>query len=177
MIYETLSSIKKARRAIGRATPIKADCGLLCKKACCKSDRDVQGDELGMLLFPGEEKLLQNDPDIKIEEIEFGGQHVWFAVCGGSCVRAVRPLSCRIFPLLPYIPKSERKKTRPRFSVIPDPRAGYLCPLLHGKSYVGTSFYARVSDAAAVLIKNRRARRFLVLLSGIADEYFRFTGV
>ena len=129
-----------------------------------------------MLLFPGEELLLRNEPNINLEKTNLRGRSAWFATCNGSCDRNKRPLSCRIFPLLAYIPKSERRKSRPRFLIIKDPRAIYTCPLLSGKTYINESFFRRVSAAAAILITNRISRRFLVLLSEIADDYLRFTG-
>ena len=166
---------KKARLIIGGKTPIPADCGLLCKKACCAVRADISGDELGMLLFPGEEKLFENDPYVKIEKITLNGNPVWFAVCGGVCDRKNRPLACRIFPLLPYIPRSGRRKPSPQFCVIGDPRAEFLCPLLSG-NLIDPRFYARVGEMTAALLKNRKMRSFLVSLSETADGYLRFTG-
>ena len=49
-------------------TPIKADCGQLCDKACCKGDNDC-----GMYLFPGEKEVYKLlSPDwVKIEQSDF----------------------------------------------------------------------------------------------------------
>ena len=41
-----------ARKRLEEVTPLKSDCGRVCGAACC---RPVQGEETGMLLFPGEE--------------------------------------------------------------------------------------------------------------------------
>ena len=46
-------------------TPLNIDCGKLCGGKCCKGD-----DKTGMLLFPGEEKLI--DRDINITENDDG---------------------------------------------------------------------------------------------------------
>ena len=51
-------------RLFDNSTPLKADCGKLCGKSCCK------GDDGGMYLFPGEEKVfgLLNPDWTKIEK-------------------------------------------------------------------------------------------------------------
>ena len=59
-----------AKAAIGEHTPLRADCGVLCDKACCRGN-----DNDGMLLFPGEETVL------KTLEVLTGR----LAVCSGEC--------------------------------------------------------------------------------------------
>lgn len=89
-------------------TPLFGDCGELCDKACCKGD-----DKTGMRLFPHEPSPL------KAIEAEGGA----LAVCGGSCNRSERPLSCRIFPFFPTIDDEGRIRVKI------DMRAYRLCPL------------------------------------------------
>ncbi len=43
-----------ARSLLEEVTPLKSDCGRICGAACCAS---LEGEETGMLLFPGEEAL------------------------------------------------------------------------------------------------------------------------
>ena len=51
--------ISRAKDVLLPYTPLSADCGLVCGKACCKGDK-----ETGMLLFPGE------DTAFPVKEIE-----------------------------------------------------------------------------------------------------------
>lgn len=90
-------------------TPLKADCGTVCGKNCCKGDSGT-----GMLLFPGERTALT----VK----ESDGRKI--AICGGVCDRETRPLSCRIFPFFPAVD--------PDGTVVPvtDTRGAAVCPLI-----------------------------------------------
>lgn len=167
--------IRRAYRILGDSTPISADCGQLCRRACCTSGTRGAGEELGMLLFPGEENFFS--PSLKKEKIILGGRPGIFASCSGRCIRSLRPLSCRIFPLLPYVSKSDRSLSKPfRFSIIPDPRGKYLCPLIYSGDYVEDEFRERVALAISEAGKCRTVRRFVFKLSEIADGYLRFTG-
>ena len=76
----------KVYRLLEDVTPLYADCGQLCGKACCMGDGRT-----GMLLFPNEETTL--------EVIEENGRRL--AVCNGKCDRSERPLSCMLFPFFP----------------------------------------------------------------------------
>ena len=169
--------IRKAYRAIGKVTPISADCGRLCGAACCHAPNGAES-EYGMLLFPGEELLLQHDPRFHLSQIQapagFSGS-VWFATCDGVCDRKHRPLACRLFPCLPYLPHNARGGRETLPAVIPDPRAAAVCPLVaHGENHVEESFCEAVSLAAAALLSCPKHRRFLAMLSAISDEYLRF---
>ncbi len=44
--------LEKAREILAEVTPLKTDCGKVCGARCCRS---LEGEETGMLLFPGEE--------------------------------------------------------------------------------------------------------------------------
>ena len=46
--------LQAAREKLKSVTPLKKDCGRVCGAACCRSP---EGEETGMLLFPGEEEL------------------------------------------------------------------------------------------------------------------------
>lgn len=158
-------------RLFDGVTPVPADCGALCGKACCR------GDDGGMYLFPGEERvysLLQPDW-IKIEDsdftYEFNGteKHVPIAFCNGRCDRYQRPLACRIFPLTPYLEKG-------KLSVITDPRSKAVCPL--GKALTlddyDRAFVRNVRNCFILLSKNPEFRAFLEEYSQYLDEFLRF---
>ena len=100
----------------GDTTPLLVDCGKLCGGACCECD---EIEETGMYLFPGEEKLFINNPDFKIVDSEFlygENKRAKILICKGTCDRDLRPLSCRIFPIIPLVSGDS-------FELIFDPRA------------------------------------------------------
>lgn len=172
-----LRHLKQAYRAIGDRTPIPADCGQLCGAACCHAPSG-QESEYGMLLFPGEEQFLRKDPHFTLSCLPPPtGFHrpVWFATCRGVCNRSRRPLACRIFPCLPYLPLDEHGERSPFPAIIPDPRASIVCPLVaHGENHVDETFYEAVAAAAAALLSCPAHRAFLESLSALIDEYRRF---
>ncbi len=152
-------------------TPVPADCGALCDKACCR------GDDGGMYLFPGEERVYSLlKPDwITIEDSDFtynfeGKQkNVKIAFCNGTCDRYQRPLACRIFPLTPYFKDG-------KISVITDPRSKAVCPL--GKALelgdYDRAFFRNVKNAFVLLAKNSEIRAFLEEYSRYLDEFMKF---
>ena len=171
---------KKAYRILNTSTPLNYDCGFLCNNKCCKGD-----DNKGMVLFPGEEIMYVNKPFNKsynkpfenksflaIEERNFCNSKVLFATCREKCDRNLRPLSCRIFPLVPYINKDGFLR------IINDPRARFLCPLLAGieKIKISPFFKRNVRKVFQLLSQDCDIREFLIKLSGVLEEYMRFTG-
>ena len=101
--------IKTCYSVLRSVTPLTVDCGKICNGKCCKGDNKT-----GMLLFPGEENLI--DPDMKVYKNEKGDS---FAVCDGTCDRNRRPLACRIYPLFPVIKKKPgMMQASPRASFI-----------------------------------------------------------
>lgn len=159
---------RKAYRLLDRSTPLKFDCGLLCGQKCCSG-----GTHQGMLLFPGEEAVLEGKaPFLHISRRSSGNEPVRFAVCRGTCIRKFRPLACRIFPLAPYI--SEEGKLR----IVEDPRARYLCPLLASEGITPPDllFRRNVYRAFRLLLTDREIAQSIHRLSGILKEYAVFTG-
>ena len=45
------TAVSAAREKLKNVTPLKKDCGRVCGARCC---RPLEGEETGMLLFPGE---------------------------------------------------------------------------------------------------------------------------
>ena len=109
-------------KKLNHRTPLKGNCGVLCGGRCC-SDEDCE--ELGMYLFPGEEELFINEPGFRVEESEFevNGKKTAILFCDGTCDRRKRPLSCRIFPLFPYVTATGE------LTVVKDIRSKSVCPL------------------------------------------------
>ncbi len=146
-------------------TPLKKDCGLLCDGACCK-DSD---EETGMLLFPCEEKLLQNVEFARIENsnCEFGENSVAkLFFCDGICNRKFRPLACRIFPLMPYLKNG-------RLTLVMNPMAKKICPLARSLnvSDLEPIFVKNVKKAMNRVLKLKDGRDYIMMLTEIADEF------
>ena len=145
----------KARAVLENVTPLKSNCGRLCGAACCAS---LEGEETGMLLFPGEEKAYPFDTLRTLPD----GRKLF--VCSGSCERASRPLSCRLFPLLPVV----RGGT---VSVETDARSAAVCPLCdEGLDSFSPAFLCAVREAGEALLQDREQASFLERLQAEQDE-------
>jgi hypothetical protein len=157
---------KKAYRLLADSTPLKFDCGLLCNRKCCSGDSNT-----GMCLFPGEEEMFDRQNGfLKMHREKLSDGDVLFGVCDGTCKRKYRPLSCRIYPYVPYMDDNGK------LTIIEDPRARYLCPLLIGSTElkINKIFKRNIRDAFFLLIQDSDIKRHICLLSGIIDEYGRF---
>ena len=111
-----------------------------------------------MLLFPGEAEAYAGKPGWKIVNTARGD----IVVCPGACDREERPLSCRLFPLLPVIGNDGTVR------VITDLRAKAVCPLARqGKNAMDPDFIEAVREAGELLAKADEQALFLDLL---ADE-------
>jgi len=142
-------------------TPIKADCGKLCDKACCKGDSDT-----GMYLFPYEEIMFSNtNHNFRYNIKKVKGKNLF--ICDGACDRNYRPLSCRIFPLMPYIDSSGK------FSVSIDCRAKGICPIAYADelSNFDPEFIKRVKKVSYLLIRFDVIKKFIYELSEECNEY------
>lgn len=137
----------RAFAILGNFTPLKADCGRLCDKSCCKGDEST-----GMLLFPEEETTLN--------VIERNGRRL--AVCNGSCSREERPLSCRIFPFFPVLING-------RVRAVPDLRGINVCPMLVHCDEIKFSrrFLRRVERVGELLYSDSECAAFM---KEISDE-------
>lgn len=163
---------KEAYRLLENVTPLNVDCGQLCSGACCISEDD----EAGMYLYPGEECMYQkgNTPWLRIEPSAFlygeKDKVTNIAICDGTCDRGLRPLSCRIFPLIPYLKEEGEAK------IIIDPRAKAMCPL--AKTFTlaefEPEFLRRVKLIFGVLLKNKDVRDFVIEQSYVLDEVGKF---
>ena len=146
-----------AREKLNHVTPLKRDCGRICGARCCRS---CEGEETGMLLFPGEEETYRDREGWKILDTASGK----LLVCSGACDRGERPLACRLFPLLPVI-----RDGRVRVAV--DQRARAVCPLARqGLSAADPAFTDAVREAGEILAADREQRRMLEMLTAEQDE-------
>lgn len=148
--------IESCYSLLRKVTPLQIDCGKICKGKCCKGDGKT-----GMLLFPGEEKLI--DPRITIMKNEKGDS---VAVCDGTCDRNKRPLACRIYPLFPLINKDEGNEY---IEAVFDRRAD--CPLVDGEYEITRCFSKAVKRAGKYLLLNSETEKYYRELSDEIQEY------
>ena len=152
-------------------TPIKADCGQLCGKACCQGNG-------GMYLFPGEKKVyeLLSPTWLEISDSDFNytcnGKkvNVPFASCSGSCDRYQRPLACRIFPLTPILDSNGK------INIITDPRAKSVCPLskgLHTNEY-NRKFVKNIERSFKLLMHNKCFAEYMKAYTEYINDFKRF---
>lgn len=110
-----------------------------------------------MLLFPGEEALYDHAAGWELREAS--GDRL--LICGGTCDRTMRPLSCRIFPLLPLLREDG-------VHVVTDARARGTCPLR--RDDLSTQFVQAVRTCGERLAEDPVQREFLLRLTRIHDE-------
>ena len=141
-------ALEQAREILRDVTPLTADCGAACGGRCCQPSED----RLGMLLFPGEERLYENT-DFTLVQTDSG---ILFT-CDGTCDRSMRPLACRMFPLVPTV--DENGRVRAAY----DPRGWRLCPLLIEADRVALDrrFVRAVRKAGRVLMADPEQAAFL----------------
>ncbi len=136
------SVLKEALDLLENVTPLRRDCGRLCNARCCRS---LEGEDTGMLLFPGEEARYRDLPGWRLQETSRG----ILAQCPGTCDRSRRPLACRLFPALPE--ETVGGKCRVRM----DERARAVCPLARqGTEGLAPEFTEAVRRAGEALMAN-----------------------
>ena len=151
-------ALRRARAMLRDVTPLRSDCGLCCGHRCCAS---AEAEATGMLLFPGEAAYYTGRPGYALREAKQG----MLLMCEGSCNREDRPLSCRIFPLLPVVREDGVK-------VAVDFRARSVCPLARqGRSAMSNEFIHAVRESGRILCEDEVQRSFLLMLTHAQDEW------
>ncbi len=152
------AAVSAAREKLKNVTPLKRDCGRVCGARCC---RPLEGEETGMLLFPGEAEAYAGKAGFEVRKTARGD----LLICSGTCNREDRPLSCRLFPLLPVI--GDDGKVR----AVTDLRAKAVCPLARqGKSAVDPDFAEAVREAGEILAAEDEQAVFLDMLEEEQSE-------
>ena len=150
-------NLDQARKILENVTPLKRDCGRVCGAACCAS---LEGEETGMMLFPGEEALYRDRPGWRITETGRGA----LLFCPGTCEREERPLACRLFPLLPRPEEGGIK-------AVVDQRAKAVCPLARqGRSAMDPAFIRAVQQAGELLLQEEELKAMLMSLRSEQEE-------
>lgn len=163
---DALSAVIAARELMENVTPLNMDCGRFCGAACCESDEDGQG---GMLLFPGEEALYAQLPEgftLSRDDAVLPG--MLLLTCQGRCDRALRPLSCRLFPLTPVL---ATENGREKLKVRMDPRAFAVCPLCgQGIRGMAPEFGQAALQAARILCQCEEHRQYFRALARYFEQ-------
>lgn len=156
--------IERAWAVLEEVTPLATDCGQVCGGRCCHATAD----SVGMLLFPGEEPLLQGQ-GFRIHPAEGGD----LLTCDGVCERAFRPLACRMFPLFPLVTAEGRVRA------VYDPRGWRVCPLVSQCAHVPLrrDFVRAVRRAGRILMEDPACAAFLRLHSEEITELNRLVGL
>lgn len=149
--------IKSCYSILRKTTPLSFDCGTLCGGKCCKGDENT-----GMIIFPGEENLI--DSKIKIITNEYNDK---VAVCGGLCDRNKRPLSCRIYPLFPIIHNENNEE---KIKAVFDYRGD--CPLKSGEYKFDRRFVKAVKRVGKYLLLNEETAAYYRELCDMFNEHF-----
>lgn len=151
--------IESCYSVLKKETPLDFDCGKLCDGRCCKGDNKT-----GMILFPGEENLIDDNINVIKDENGFS-----VAVCDGTCDRNKRPLSCRIFPVFPVIKNDNgREYVEVEFDVRAD------CPLLSGEIEINRRFCKAVKRVGKYLLLNEETARTYRFLSDEISDIIEF---
>ena len=160
---EPLDAVIAARELLADVTPLNFDCGRICGGACCQPDEDGQG---GMLLFPGEEALYRLLPDgFRLEQTNTPLPRSTLLICDGVCDRKDRPLSCRLFPLLPTVS-----------GVRMDRRGWAVCPLIDsGVHGLRPEFVDAVKEAGRILYDCPEVAFFLNVIHSADQKIFTFS--
>ena len=152
------AAVFDAREKLKNVTPLKRDCGRICGARCCRS---LDGEETGMLLFPGEEKAYAGKEGWKILDAAAGK----LVICPGRCERDERPLSCRLFPLLPLTGDDGTVRAAV------DLRAAAVCPLARqGMNAMDPAFTEAVREAGERLAEEDELALFLDVLEEEQQE-------
>lgn len=155
--WKPMDCVREARELLQEITPLKMDCGRVCGARCCRS---LEGEETGMLLFPGEEDCYEDKEGWRILP---AGQEL-LLICPGTCSREERPLACRMFPLIP-LPAEDGAAVRM------DERARGICPLTRqGKKGMNPLFTEAVHQAGELLLRDKNQRQFLERLAAEQED-------
>lgn len=133
-------------RLLDRVSPIDGDCGLLCGCACCTETGDLSGEDMGIYLYPGEEKIHDKDASWltwtveKAEDFDFPDSwhgNIYFVCCNTppKCPRHMRPFQCRTYPLTPHINENGVLTL-----IKNDENLPYKCPLIENNVELNEDF-------------------------------------
>lgn len=164
-------------RLLDKVNPVPYDCGTLCGAACCScADLDEDEPQMGMYLYPGEEKLFTMEEDWlhwskeNVDDYDFPMSwygDIYFVTClnGPHCPREKRPLQCRFFPLAPHIDENDVLHL-----ICNDLDLPYACPLIEEKMELTPEFIKATYTVWKHLIRDPYIYDLVVYDSSYRDE-------
>lgn len=141
------STWKAIYRLLNMVSPVDYDCGKLCGAACCTCSGSLDDEEMGIYLYPGEEKVHSKDEDWldwtveKAEDFDFPDSwsgNIYFVRCKTPphCPRDIRPFQCRTYPLSPHLTEDGVLTL-----IYNDEELPYSCPLIEKRIELNDSFF------------------------------------
>lgn len=127
-----------------------------------------------MWLFPGEEELLIQETSFKIQPTGLklkNGRPLQWLICAGECVRRIRPLACRLFPLTPYL------NQKGILTTIIDPRSKSLCPLAQEPERLQREFIQTANRVCRQLAREPEILEFIEILTTQIEDYRKLAGL
>ena len=157
--------LRDAYSALRSVTPLPhaLDCGKLCGARCCRG-----GDNDGMELFWGEERLFAHDPRFTVRTD--GTRKI--LICRGVCDRRTRPLACRMYPFYPVPQDTETGLT---VRVVYDLRGLRSCPIVQNHLKPDPRFIAAVRKAGHILLRDAHNEIILRETAALFDDMISFT--
>lgn len=160
-------------RLLNRVSPVPFDCGQICGAACCTAAE--LDDELGILLLPGEDKIHDRNADwmtwntLSTQEYEFPRSwrgNAYFVRCKTPphCLREMRPIQCRTFPLMPVINENGELEL-----IFNDTELPYCCPMIEEETELDPRFVQATYTVWKHLIRDPLIYD-LVLAGSYAEE-------
>ena len=144
--------------------PVSFDCGMFCGASCC--DYEGPGDlGLGIYLLPGEEGI---NPTLHPDDTyDLDGEIFTFVKCDGTetCIRELRPIQCRTYPLVPHI-----KADGELILIYNDSELPYGCPLVDQRARLNIEFVEETTKVWGELIKDPGIRKYVETYSVLRDD-------
>lgn len=156
----TKEMIEKIHEKLNKVSPVDYDCGKLCGEICCVYDSEsYANDDLILYLLPGEELIYENNEYFELKHFninEINYPHSWkngvYTVkCKKPphCIRDIRPIQCRTFPLIPHISKDNHF-----YLIFDDSQYPYRCPLISDDIKLNDDFIDETYKVWRLLLKN-----------------------
>lgn len=166
MTLEEIREIYLHAYELMNVTLIDGDCGKYCNYNCCRDNNE--GDKMGIYLYPFEYEAVLKE-HIEKNELTFEYHHFedyymashldgqYFLYCGhdSGCLRALRPIQCRTYPLEPHIVKGELKLVIEKSQV-------HDCPFLMKENQWNPDFVKRIYEGWSELIKIDEVRKLVI---------------
>ncbi|MBQ3291905.1 MAG: hypothetical protein IJH43_05980 [Mogibacterium sp.] len=161
-------------RLLDRVSPVPFDCGMICGAACCNAAH--YDEEMGIFLLPGEEKIHDRHADwltwstLSTEEYEFPESwhgSVYFVRCKTPphCLRGMRPIQCRSFPLAPHLTEDGILQL-----IYNDAELPYKCPMIEDKTELDPRFIRATYTVWKHLIRDPLIYDLVEMESEYRDE-------